>query len=159
MRSLSGRLSIAVHKSAARSRAISSVRRVRRGRFLRGRLPRQAPAIASLAVERQTPRHPHQPGPEPLAVAELVEAAVRLDERFLRDILGVLPMAQHAVGHAKRQRRGFDQPRLELAFQRRVVHRDGPAGQSICEAMHPFIGQDAATSRLVQCTDGQPYYG
>src|SRR3954469_13190265 len=63
-----------------------------------------AALVAAPAVEREPPGHPYEPGAEPFAVAQLAEVSIRPDERFLRDVLGVLLMPQHAVGDAKCQR-------------------------------------------------------
>ena len=52
---------------------------------------------------------------EPLAVAQLVELAMRPDEGFLRHVLGILLVPEHRIRHPKRQRGRVRQPRLELA--------------------------------------------
>ena len=97
-RSFSDSASIARHRCSARSRA--SVRRLKSARHRRvldgstSRLSRaSAPPVRALPIERHAPRHPHEPGPEPVAVAQLAEAAIRLGERLLRDVLGVFAIA------------------------------------------------------------------
>ena len=118
--------------------ALGDGRRAARRRRIRAAIPRRAPPIAPLPIDRQAPRHPHQPGPEPLAIAQLAEAPVRLDERFLRHVLGVLPVPQHAVGDAKRQRGRLDQPRLEFALEL-PIHGHEATSQPGCLVMHRFV--------------------
>ena len=75
----------------------------------------------ALTVEGHPPGHPHQPGAKTVAVAQLAEAPVRLRERFLRDVLGVLAVAKHAVGNAHCQGGRLDQAGFELVRQR-LIH-------------------------------------
>ena len=76
----------------------------------------RAPAIGPLAVDRQPPRHPYEPRPKAVPIAELTEAAIRLDERLLGDVLGILAVPQHAERHPKSERGRLDEPRLEIPF-------------------------------------------
>jgi hypothetical protein len=46
-----------------------------------------------------------------------MELTVGPDERFLRDILGILAMAKDGEGDAKREPGRLDQLRLELALE------------------------------------------
>ena len=52
-----------------------------------------------------------------------MKVAVRLDECFLRDVFGILAMAQHGEGDAEREPRRFDQLRLERSLEV-CIHRD-----------------------------------
>src|SRR5262249_23265934 len=69
-------------------------------------------------------------------VSQLVELPIGLSERLLRHVLGILPMAQHAVGHAKRQGGRVGQPELELAAEVFNVRHE-PPGQAGGVFMHP----------------------
>jgi hypothetical protein len=80
-------------------------------------LPRGAAQIRAPAVDGQPPREAHQPGAEAIALAELAEALMSLDERLLRDVLGVFPMTQDAVRDAKDERGRLGEGRLELQFE------------------------------------------
>ena len=80
-------------------------------------LASRATPVAPLPVEGEAPGHAHQPRPKPIAVAQVAEAAVRLDERLLRHVLSVLPVPQHAVRDAEGQRGRFDEPGLELLLK------------------------------------------
>jgi hypothetical protein len=77
----------------------------------------EASAIGPLAIERQAPRHAHQPGPKPVAIAKLTKAAIRLGKRLLRDVFRILRVSQDAERHPKRERGRFQQPRFELVFK------------------------------------------
>src|SRR5207244_6414575 len=77
----------------------------------------RAPASRALAIDREPERHARQPGAEPVAIAELMKAAVGLRERLLRDVLRVLPVAQHAVGDAEGEGRRLHEARLELPLE------------------------------------------
>src|SRR4030095_9824661 len=70
-------------------------------------LANRAAAIVPLPVERHPPRPPDQPCPEPGSIAKLIEAAVRLGERFLRHVLGIFTLLQYAEGDPERQPRGI----------------------------------------------------
>ena len=94
------------------------------------------PPLVPAQVNRHPPCHPHQPRPKRLPVAQLVKLSKRLRERFLRDVLGVLPVPQHAVGDTKRQSRRVRQPQLEFAGQV-VSVRHEPPGQAVGVFMHP----------------------
>src|SRR5690606_19930924 len=50
-------------------------------------------------VDREVHGDPVDPGVEARLEAERVQAAVRLDERLLGHVAGVLPVAEHAVDH------------------------------------------------------------
>jgi hypothetical protein len=77
---------------------------------------RTAP-FAPLAVERQAPGHPNEPWSKSAAIAEAMELTVSPDERLLRHVFRVLPMAQHGEGDAKGEPGALDQLRLELALE------------------------------------------
>src|SRR5262245_32617033 len=65
------------------------------------------PAIAALPVEREAPGHANEPRPKAAAIAQAMEVTVGLDERFLRDVFGVLPMTQHGERDAEGEPRGL----------------------------------------------------
>src|SRR5207249_3075663 len=74
----------------------------RAGRGLGGRaLPALAALVVAAPVQRQAPGDPDQPGPEPSAVLQPRKVPIRLGHRFLRDVLGVLAMAQDAAGDGR----------------------------------------------------------
>jgi hypothetical protein len=108
-----------------------------RGRHVR-RFARQAPPLRSLPVDRQTPRHAHQPRAKALAIAQLTEAPIRPREGLLRHVLGILVLTEHRVRHADGECRRFGEAHLELAFARRLlVYED--AGQPIHMSIHRRI--------------------
>jgi hypothetical protein len=87
----------------------------------------QCPAIAlhattvrSLPIESHAPRHPHKPGAETIAVAQLMEASVGLGERLLGDVLRVFAIAEDAISDTDGKGGRFDQPDLEFAGQVRI---------------------------------------
>ena len=90
---------MAAQRCSARSRAARSSSAVGDPdpRRFRVHLAGRATTVAALPVEGETPGHTHEPRPEPIAVAQLAEAAIRLHERLLRHLLSVLPVPQHAV--------------------------------------------------------------
>src|SRR4029450_3629482 len=77
-------------------------------------------------VKPQPPCHPHEPGLEPVSIPELCEAPVGLGKRVLGNILGILPVPEHAVGDAERQRRGLAKAMLELPFEILVQRHERP---------------------------------
>lgn len=83
----------------------------------------QPAPIAPLAVERQAPGHTNQPRPKAAGIAQAMKVAVGLDERFLCDIFGILPMVQHGEGDAEGQPRRLDQLRLERSLEV-CIHRE-----------------------------------
>jgi hypothetical protein len=101
----------------------------------RGVFPHFTPAIVPLTIDRQAPCHPDEPCAEPLAIAKLAEAAIRLDERFLRDILGVLPVPQHPVSDPERERGRLDEPGLEFPLER-LIHGYEATSQPDSLVMH-----------------------
>lgn len=101
-----------------------------------GILPRAAALSPALMVNRQTPRHPDEPCAKPITVPKLPETAVRLDERVLRDVFGILSMAEDAVRHPERQRRGFGQPGFEFVLDVLGLAHEA-AEMPVCEAIHP----------------------
>ena len=87
-------------------------------------------------------------GAEPGAVAELPKAAIRPRERFLGDVLGVLALAENAVGHPEREGRGLDEAGLELARQLVSFHLG--AAREGCRCLHPRLTKpDAADPHSV----------
>src|SRR5205085_2293169 len=119
---------------------------------------RHAPAIAPSTIEREAPRHAHEPGAKPIAIAELRERAMRLRKRFLRDVFGVFAMTQDAEGDAKREPRRLGEPRLEFAFELDLIvgrrHRYQAIGKLSCDHAHRPImpvstRQDAVVRRAV----------
>src|SRR6266542_160762 len=124
----------------------------RRERRRRHRLfARRAPPIGSPSIDRQAPGHAHQPRAESLAIPQLAEAAVGPYERFLRDVFGVLPVVEHAVGDAERQRRRLVQPRLEFSVKPRVDAHEA------FEAVRPLIhsGSTSKTALIKTWFSGQ----
>jgi hypothetical protein len=95
-----------------------------------------ASPVGSLPIDGQPPRQAHQPRAEPIAVAQLTEVPIRLDERFLSHVFGVLPVAQHAVRHTKGESGGFNQARFEFPVEP-FVHVHEAAGEAVRSAMHP----------------------
>jgi hypothetical protein len=83
-------------------------------------------AIRPPPVDCQPPRHPDEPGFEPIAIPKLREAPVRFRERLLGNILGILPVPQHAVGDAERQGRRLAKAILELSFEILVQGHESP---------------------------------
>src|SRR5690606_41706691 len=75
------------------------------------------PAVAAAPVEGHAPGRADQPGSEPLAIAQLPEAAVGPRQGFLRNVVRVLPVPEHAVGDAERKRPRVAQPGLELLLE------------------------------------------
>lgn len=75
----------------------------------------EAAAVAALAVDSHPPGGPDEPRAEALAVPQLPEAAIRLRQRVLRDVLGVFPVPEHAVRDPERQCAGIPEAFLELA--------------------------------------------
>src|SRR5262249_19535536 len=105
---------------------------------------------AAPPIEREPPGDPHQPGAEALAIAQLREAAIRLDERFLRDVLGVLPLAQDAIGDAECERRRFHQPGLEFLLEGAIHGYDASDAVTGVPIHCVYSRQDAALRRTVQ---------
>jgi len=58
-----------------------------------------------------------------------------LRECVLRDILGILTMAQHRIGNAEGQSRTFDEPCVKLPLELWLRGHDVP-GQTACPLMH-----------------------
>jgi hypothetical protein len=69
----------------------------------RDRLPGSPSLTGAAMVESQTPCDSNQPCAEAMPFAQTGKVPVSLRKRFLRDILGVFTMPQHAVGNAERQ--------------------------------------------------------
>ena len=86
-------------------------------------------------VDRQPPRHPHEPGAKTVAIPKLPEIAIRLDERVLCHVFGVLPMPQHGV-----QRPGRPASRTRPAGLRIRFRVPGPA--------HEAAGMPSATPSI-----------
>jgi len=104
------------------------------------------PPVGTLSIDRQPPRQPDQPRAEAIAVAQLTEVAMRLDERFLGDVFGILAMVQHAVGDAKRESGRFNQARFELPLEP-FVHAHEAAGEAVRCAMHSVSGSQTPPPR------------
>ena len=109
-------------------------------------------SIRTLSIEGQSPCHPHEPGAETLPIPELPETPVGLREGLLRDVLRVLPVAQHAIRHAKRETGGFGEPGFELPSEL-VLHGYEAACQLIGAVMHvchfgsPAVGYVSSFSK------------
>ena len=104
------------------------------------RLPSHAAAIRPLPVDREPKGETNQPAPETVAVTKAPKVAIRLGKGFLRDILRVLPMAEHAECHPKHQRRRLDQAGLELVGE--VVVHLYETRQPVRQFVHSDIAND-----------------
>ena len=71
------------------------------------------------------------------------------DEGLLRDVLGVLPVPDYAVGHPERQGRALRQPLFELLLEG-SVHGYETAHQAVRMRVHRVTRQDAARRGLVR---------
>ena len=111
-------------------------------------LARLTASIAAQSIDGQSPRHADEPRAEFFAMAKLVKRSVRPDERFLRDVFSVLPVADDAVRDAEGQSGRLDEPGFELLFDLPV--HVGYAGQPANQFMHAVSPQpDAAAGRRV----------
>ena len=82
-----------------------------------------AACVAPLAIQRQPPGQSDDPRPVPGRVAQRGKSSVRSYERVLRDVLGILPIAHHAVRNSERQTRQFGESLIKLPFEA-VRHRE-----------------------------------
>lgn len=80
----------------------------------------EASHVSLSSIEGSAKGHADEPGAEPAAIAQLAKAPEGLGEDLLRDVFGVLPMAEHAIRHPERQRLTVPQAGFELLFE--VVH-------------------------------------
>jgi hypothetical protein len=83
-------------------------------------LARCSAPIGPPAIDGQAPRHSREPRSEPIPIAELAEAPERPGKGVLRDLLGIGPVPQHAVGDAEGQARRIAKP-LQPDFGSSVV--------------------------------------
>jgi hypothetical protein len=74
------------------------------------------PPIGSPAIDREAPGHPDEPGAKCAAIAQAREAAVSLDEGLLRDFLGILALADDAIGDSDDSRSRSSNSRSRSAF-------------------------------------------
>ena len=67
------------------------------------------------AVQREAKRNANEPAAEAVAIPEAIEAAIRAQERFLRNILGIGGIAENAARHAIGKWTALSEPCFELA--------------------------------------------
>ena len=99
------------------------------------RLERFAAIGRTIPIDGEPPGHACQPRAEPRPIAQLPEVAVRFGERLLRHVLGILALAQNAIGDPERQRRRLHEPGLEFPLEL-AVHAYEAAGQPVRTLMH-----------------------
>ena len=97
-------------------------------------------------IDRQSPRQPDQPGPKARAIAQPPEVAMRLDERFLRDVFGVFALPQHAVCHTERKGRRLDEQALEFAVELVCHACQGMSASVVNVFLHRASGANILTS-------------
>jgi hypothetical protein len=103
------------------------------------------------AVEREPERNAHEPGAKTAAVTQPIEAAVSAKQSFLRDVLGVRSVPQHAACDAISQRPALSEALLELAAHGSLgcFARQFPFCSSIGldqdQLLHPFSPYSSQT--------------
>src|SRR5579863_5476008 len=66
------------------------------------------------AIEREAKRDADEPGAETIAIAQAFETTIGAEQSFLRDVLGVGGIAQHAARDAEGERTALGKPLFEF---------------------------------------------
>ena len=101
-------------------------------------LSRGSTSLSPAMVERHPPRHADEPGAKAVAIAQCAEPPVGPGIRLLRDILRILPMAEHAERDTEGKRGRLGEPGLELTIEV-LLHVYEFPGQPRSKVVHCFV--------------------